>query len=94
MGEKSCGERRKGGTLRLTSYTAHRETVVPVVAVGGVNAAGIEVQVVGISGTINCTGPIVAVAAEIVNGSIVYVAGPHKPQRDSRAALATISLRK
>ena len=94
MGEKSCGKRRREETLRLTSYTAYWETVVPIVAVGGINVAGIEVQVVGISGTINRTGPVVAVVTEIVNRSIVHVAGPHKPQGDFRAALATIPRRK
>ena len=49
-----------------------------------------EVQVVGISGTTNRTGPVVAAVTEIVNRSTVHDAGPHKVERGCHQSCASI----
>lgn len=62
LGEKSCGEKRT--TRRLgADHTADRKTVVPVVVVGRVKIAIVEVQVVSVGSIVDRTRPIVAVAA-------------------------------
>ena len=62
LGEKSCGNKREGERLD-TSHTAYGEAVVPIVVVGRVKIAIVEVQVVSVGIIVDRTRPIVAVAA-------------------------------
>ena len=72
--------------------TAYRPPDAPVeVAVGRVNIATTEAQVVSVGATENRIRPVVAVHRWIVQRAIVQVAGPHKPQRGSPQGIKTTS---
>ena len=76
---KRVAEKRGERKLISARYAAHRPPEVPEVAAGRVNVSSREAQAVGEVAADDRTRPVVAAAAEIVNRSIVHVAGPHKP---------------
>lgn len=74
-GEESRGHGgRNKPDSELLQYTAYCKTVVLVVVVRGVDARGIQVQVVRVLRIVRGTRPVVAVGAEIVGAASVVVA--------------------
>ena len=55
--------------------TANGVAVALIVVVRGIDIAGIEVEVVGVRGIVDCRRPIVALRTLIVEAAIVEVAG-------------------
>ena len=58
--------RENGGQALLTRYATYRVAVVLVVVVGRIHIGTIEVQVVGVVSIVRSRGPVVAVAALVV----------------------------
>lgn len=70
----------KGSVQDLPSNTAYGPPAVPVAVARGIDAARVEVQVVGVVATVDRTRPIVAVVARIFQTTTVDAATTDKPQ--------------
>ena len=84
---KENGRGRKNRKLRLLKHTTDREPVVAIVGVLRIDIRRIDVQVIHIVSIVERRRPEVAVAALIVRGAIVEVAGEGRTKRTVGAAL-------
>ena len=67
------------GLAELASNAADREPVPTIVVIGGIHVRRIEVQIPGVIAiTVGSRGPVVAVAASIVERTIIVVACEQK----------------
>lgn len=75
---------------RLTRHATQGPSVVATALVRRIQSAGIEVQIVGVGAANGSTGPVVAVAGEIVQRSRVDVAGANQVVRANINHIKTI----